>query len=86
MNNLRKWLNFSRQKAEIMVKLIKQFNNSQYGCVKNVHKYILMFLSVSCYISKMISYSNEIKSKKMSTPQGIITEDDIISTHINELK
>jgi hypothetical protein len=83
MNNMRKWLNFARQKAEIMVKLIKEFNNSQYGCFKNVYKYILMFLSVSCYISKMSGYLSEIKAKKINTPEGTITEEDIISTHVN---
>ena len=63
MNNMRKWLHFARQKAEVMVKLIKEFNNSQYGCIKNVQKYILMFLSVSCYIARMTDYFNQIKVK-----------------------
>ena len=88
MNNMRKWLHFARQKAEVMVKLIKEFNNSQYSCIKNVQKYILMFLSVSCYISRMTSYYNQIKNKKISTPDGVITESDIFKTHeaeFNEL-
>ena len=74
LNNMRKWLHFARQKAEVMVKLIKQFNNSQYGCIKNVQKYILMFLSVSCYIARMNNYLNQLKEKKISTPDGIITD------------
>lgn len=56
-----------------MVKLIKEFNNCQYACVKNVHKYMLMFLSVSCYISRMSNYVAEIKNKKVVTPEGAIT-------------
>lgn len=45
-----------------------------------------MFLSVSCYISKMINYANEIKTKKISTPEGVISEEDIMSSHMNEFK
>lgn len=86
MNNLRKWLHFARQKAEVMVKLIKEFNNSQYGCIKNVQKYILMFLSVACYIGRMNTYYNQIKSRKVTTPDGLITESEIIETHANEFK
>ena len=82
MNNMRKWLHFARQKAEVMVKLIKEFNNSQYGCIKNVQKYILMFLSVSCYIARMTDYFNQIKVKKIKTPDGLITEAEIIKTHL----
>lgn len=65
INNVRKWLYFSRQKAEIMVKLIKEFNNSQYACIKNVQKYILMFLSVATYISRMKEFHRQIKEKKI---------------------
>lgn len=81
MNNMRKWVHFARQKAEVMVKLIKEFNSSQYGCIKNVQKYILMFLSVSCYISRMANYLNQMKSKKIHTPDGIITESEISKIH-----
>lgn len=69
-----------------MVKLIKEFNNCQYACVKNVHKYILMFLSVSCYISRMIHYVNEVKNKKITTIEGTISQEDIIANHLNEFK
>lgn len=66
-----------------MVKLIKEFNSCQYACVKNVHKYILMFLSVSCYIARMTNYANEVKSRKITTFEGVISQEDIIANHLN---
>ena len=81
---MRKWLHFARQKAEVMVKLIKEFNNSQYGCIKNVQKYILMYLSVACYISRMTHYLNQLKDRKISTPDGVITDKEIFKAHEQE--
>jgi hypothetical protein len=45
-----------------------------------------MFLSVSCYIARMTAYVNEIKSKKITTPEAVITQDDIMNIHLNEFK
>lgn len=74
INNLRKYIHFYRLKAEIMVKLIKEFNSSQYPCMKNVYKYILMFLSVASYIARLNALLKEIKKKKVMTPDGPITK------------
>lgn len=86
INNLRKYIHFYRLKAEIMVKLIKEFNSSQYACMKNVYKYILMFLSVASYIARLNALLKEVKKKKVMTPDGFITEDEVIKTHIPEFE
>ena len=74
INNLRKYLHFYRLKAELMVKLIKQFNTSQYACMKNVYKYILMFLSVSGFIARLNGMDKEVEKMEVKTPDGIITQ------------
>ena len=58
-----------------MVKLIKEFNSSQYPCMKNVYKYILMFLSVSGYITRLTALLKEIKNKKIMTPDGLVSKE-----------
>ena len=58
-----------------MVKLIKEFNSSQYPYMKNVFKYILMFLSVSGYIARLNALLKEIKKKKIMTPDSAISKD-----------
>lgn len=84
INNLRKFIHFYRLKAEIMVKLIKEFNSSQYPCMKNVYKYILMFLSVASYIARLQHLLNEIKKKKISTPDGVISKEEVLESHQQE--
>lgn len=84
INNLRKYIHFYRLKAEIMVKLIKEFNSSQYPCMKNVYKYILMFLSVSGYIARLATLFKEIQKKKINTPDGPISEEEVIKNHMGE--
>ena len=42
-----------------------------------------MFLSVACYIGRMTNYYNQIKNKKLLTPDGVITDAEIIETHMN---
>jgi glycogen synthase len=86
LNNLRKWLDFVRMKSEMMLKLIKQFNNNEYAFVRNVYKFMLMFLSISGYISKMNGYVNEIKARKIKTPDGDIVGQDIISKHESQFQ
>ena len=82
LNNLRKFLHFYRLKAELMVKLIKEFNSSQYACMKNVYKYILMFLSVAAYISRLEALNLQLKAKDIETPDGRINETEIIEGHL----
>lgn len=56
-----------------MVKLIKEFNKCQYAYIKNVYKYILMFLSVGAYISRIQELFVQTKAKKIKTPDGLVT-------------
>jgi len=53
MNNLRKYLTFFRMKSDFLNKLIKEFTANVYGSLKNVYKYMLMFLSASTYVSRL---------------------------------
>ena len=59
-------------KTDFMNKIIKAFTTNTYSVLKNVYKYILMFLSVSCYISKLSENLVELKSKQITTPDGIV--------------
>jgi hypothetical protein len=40
-------------KTDFVHKIIKSFTTNQYAILKNVYKYILMYCSVSFYISKI---------------------------------
>jgi len=59
-------------KAEFTCRLVKAFTTNSYAILKNVYKYILMFLSVSYYISKQTESLLEIKAKKIETPNGVV--------------
>jgi hypothetical protein len=48
-----------------------------------VHKYILLFLSISGYVAKMMTYLNEIKAKKCNTPSGVLSLSDVIEMHMD---
>ncbi len=76
MNNLQKYLTFHRMKTDFFSKLIKEFTANVYGNLKNVYKYMLMFLSASTYVSRLEENLAQIKAKKISTPDGPLTESD----------
>lgn len=59
-------------KTDFMNKIIKAFTSNTYALLKNVYKYILMFLSVSCYISKLSENLVELKNKQITTPDGVV--------------
>lgn len=67
-----------------MCKIIKAFTSNSYAILKNVYKYILMFLSVSCYISKLSESLVDLKNKQVNTPDGLIELKDIAQTHIRQ--
>ena len=71
-------------KTDFMCKIIKAFTSNSYAILKNVYKYILMFLSVSCYISKLTESLLELKNKQIITPDGVISTKDITDAHTNE--
>ena len=54
--------------------------------MKNVYKYILMFLSVASYIARLNSLLKEVKKKKIMTPDGYITPDEVIQNHLAEFE
>ena len=64
-------------KTDFMCKIIKAFTSNSYAILKNVYKYILMFLSVSCYISKLSENLVELKNKQVNTPEGLIELKDL---------
>lgn len=71
-------------KTDFMCKIIKAFTANPYSILKNVYKYILMFLSVSCYISKLSENLVDLKSKHVLTPDGLIETKDIAKTHLEQ--
>ena len=54
--------------------------------MKNVYKYILMFLSVAAYISRLTNLLKEVKKKKVNTPDGPISEEEVIQSHMAEFE
>jgi len=58
INDLRKYLLFFRMKNDMRTKLIREFTGNVYGSLKNVYKYMMMFLSTSMYITALINNSN----------------------------
>ena len=54
--------------------------------MKNVYKYILMFLSVASYIARLNSLLKEVKKRKIMTPDGYITEEEVIKNHLGEFE
>lgn len=52
--------------------------------MKNVYKYILMFLSVAGYIARLATLLKEIQKKKINTPDGPISEEEVIKNHLGE--
>lgn len=51
LNNLRKWYSFTREKNLVLVGLVDLFVEKKYDCIKNVFKYILMFLSGMAFLT-----------------------------------
>lgn len=86
VNNLRKFLTFYRYKIDLMNRLIKEFTNNTYACLKNVYKYMLMYLSVAAFISRSIQHVKDLKVQRIQLPDGLLTENDFEDIHINEVK
>lgn len=74
--NLRKFLTFYRFKIDLMNRLIKEFTNNTYSCLKNVYKYMLMYLSVAAFISRSIQHVKDLKNQRIQLPDGLLTEND----------
>lgn len=85
MNNLRKYLTFFRLKCDFLNKLIKEFTGNVYGSLKNVYKYMLMFLSASTYVARLQENLAQIKARKISTPDGPLTMADFEPSHEQEV-
>jgi hypothetical protein len=66
-----------------MNRLIKEFTNNTYACVKNVYKYMLMYLSVAGFISRELQHIQELKANKIQTPDGVLTLNDFEEIHLN---
>lgn len=81
MNNLRKYLTFFRLKSDFLNKLIKEFTANVYGSLKNVYKYMLMFLSASSYVARLQENLAQIKARKISTPDGPLVDADYEPAH-----
>ena len=84
INDLRKFLTFYRMKNDMRTKLIREFTANVYGSLKNVYKYMMMFLSTSVYISNLNNSLAQIEAKHVKTPDGEITADKIEETHAKE--
>lgn len=77
INDLRKYLTFFRMKNDMRTKLIREFTANVYGSLKNVYKYLLMFLSTAEYLSHLNENVHQVKDKKVKTPDGEITSANI---------
>ena len=69
-----------------MIRLVKEFTNNPYGCLRNVYKYMLMFLSLAAFLCKITFHLKQIKNRKISTPDGQTTMDDFIADHKPEVE
>lgn len=45
-----------------------------------------MFLSVSTYISRIQDLEKQVNTGRVKTPDGMVTESDIVETHMAEFK
>lgn len=54
--------------------------------MKNVFKYLLIFLADAIYITKIENHLKQIKDIKIRTPDKIVTLTDFIESHIPEVK
>lgn len=79
---MRKYLAFYRLKSDIMIRLVKEFTNNTYGCMKNVYKYLLMFLSLSACICRISHHLKQIQNQKIGTPDGQISMNDFNKEHL----
>jgi hypothetical protein len=71
-------------KNDMQTKLIREFTANVYGTLKNVYKYLLMFLSTASYISNLKESLRQIKEKKVKTPDGEISAANIEPVHEKE--
>ena len=84
INDLRKWLTFFRMKNDMQTKLIREFTANVYGSLKNVYKYLLMFLATGAFLANLKESLRQIKEKKVRTPEGEITAAAIEPAHESE--
>ena len=84
INDLRKYLTFFRMKNDMQTKLIREFTANVYGSLKNVYKYLLMFLSTATFLYHLKKSIRQIKDKKVKTPDGEITGASIEAAHESE--
>jgi len=61
LNDLRKYLTFFRMKNDMQTKLIREFTANVYGSLKNVYKYLLMFLSTATFLAYLKDSLRQIK-------------------------
>lgn len=71
-------------KNDLRTKLIREFTANVYGSLKNVYKYLLMFLSTASYISNLKENLRQIKDKKVKTPDAEISSANIEPLHEKE--
>ena len=65
MINLRKYLTHFRLKSEILSGIASLFNHHEYNCVKNVHKYLLLFLANAMYVARIHKHLSDLKILKL---------------------
>ncbi len=81
INDLRKFLTFFRMKNDMRTKLIREFTNNVYGSLKNVYKYLLMFLSTASYLAHLKDNLRQLKDKKVKTPDGEVSPANLEPLH-----
>ena len=66
INEARKYLRFAFAKNEMRTKLLCTFTNFEYLYLKNVYKYILMFLSTAAFVSQQQALLQAIELKQIT--------------------
>lgn len=56
----------------MQTKLIREFTANVYGSLKNVYKYLLMFLSTASFLANLKESLRQIKERSVRTPEGEI--------------
>lgn len=85
-NDLRKFLTFIRMKNDFRTKLIRDFTANVYAVLKNVYKYLLMFLASASYLAHIRENLKEIKDKRITMPDGEIQLDSFEVMHQQEVQ
>ena len=62
-------------------KLLRSFTNNPYKSLHNVHKYLMMFLTVASYLAHHQRNLQALRERVIMTPDGKVSETNIHMNH-----